>query len=145
MKRRIISTLILTLVIALGIAPVANASVQDIQASKYLNRYSAYIYPEGGGDMSIWFDVQGTKTMDEIGALSIRMQEKRSGSSTWTTVKTYSYTDYPDMLGYDDNFYSSSVDYSGKSGYSYRAEVTVWAGKDGNGDSRVITTSTVTA
>lgn len=145
MKRKIISSVVLALVFALSIAPAAYASVQDIQASEYLASYSAYIYPEGGGDMSIWFDVQGTKTMDEIGALSIRMQEKPSGSSTWTTVKTYSYTNYPDMLGYDDNFYSSSVDYSGKSGYSYRAEVTVWAGKDGNGDSRVILTDAVIA
>ncbi len=83
--------------------------------------------------------------MDEIGALSIRMQEKSSYTSTWTTVKTYSYTNYSGMLGYDNIFYSSHVDYSGKAGYSYRAEVTVWAGINGDGDSRVILTNAVIA
>jgi hypothetical protein len=87
--------------------------------------------------------MQGTGTMDEIGTLSIRLQEKSSGSSTWTTVKTYSYTSYPNMLSYNKNLYISSVYYSGKPGYSYRAYVTVWAGNDGNGDSRQIVTDTV--
>ena len=143
MKRKIISSLALILVFALSLAPAASASEQEIQASEYLSSYSAYIYPEGNGDISIWFDVQGTGIMDEIGALSIRLQNNSSGS--WTTVKTYSYTNYPNMLGYDDRFYVSSVDYSGVAGYSYRAEITVWAGKDGDGDSRVILTDAVIA
>ncbi len=83
--------------------------------------------------------------MDEIGALSICLQEKSNGSSTWTTIETYSYTDYPHMLGYNDNLYISSVYYSGEAGCSYRAYITVWAGKDGNGDSREILTDTVIA
>jgi hypothetical protein len=95
--------------------------------------------------MSIYFDVQGTKTMDEIGALSIRLQERPSRSTIWTTVKSYSYSNYPNMLGYNTSFYASSVSYSGRVGYSYRAYVTVWAGLDGLGDSREILTSTIVA
>jgi hypothetical protein len=83
--------------------------------------------------------------MDEIGALSIRLQERSTSSTEWVNVKSYSFTNYPNMLGYNDNLYISSVDYSGKVGYYYRAEVTIWAGKDGGGDSRVITTSAVSA
>lgn len=145
MKRKIICSLTLVLAIALCIAPTASASVQDIQASEYLNRYVAYVYPEGNGNISIWFEVQGTGTMDEIGVLSIRLQEKSSTSPTWTYVKSYSHVDYPNLLGYNAIFYSSGVDYSGKDGYSYMAEVTVWAGKDGDGDSRVILTDVVGA
>ena len=115
----------------------------SVQASEYLNRYVAYINPEGDGDLSIWFEVQGTKTMDEIGVLSIRLQERADSSSTWTTIETYSHNDYPGLLGYDTNFYHSSVDYSGREGYSYRAYLTVWAGLDGDGDSRVILTDIV--
>ncbi len=135
MKRKITSILAMVIAITLCLAPTATAATN---ASMYLNSYLAYIYPEGDGDMSIWFEVQGTETMDEIGVLSIRLQEQSSTSSTWATVKTFSYTNYSNLLGYDDNFYYSSVDYSGKAGYSYRAYVTVWAGQDGSGDSRVI-------
>ena len=142
MRKKIISSMVVFLVFAFCFAPTANAA---IRASEYLDSYSAYLYPEGGGDISVWFDVEGTGTMDEIGALSIRMQEKSSHTSTWTTVKTYSYTNYSGMLGYDNIFYSSHVDYSGKAGYSYRAEVTVWAGINGDGDSRVILTNAVIA
>lgn len=142
MKKRLISVFTMILIFSLCLAPTANAA---IQASYYLSSYDAYIWPEGNGNMSIYFDVQGTNTMDEIGALSIRLQERPSGSSTWTTVKSYSYLNYPNMLGYNTGYYGSSVSYSGKVGYSYRAYVTVWAGKDGLGDSREILTGTIVA
>lgn len=121
----------------------ANATDFSTQASQYLDRYYANIYSEGDGDISIWFEVEATGKMDEIGALSVRLQQRFDSSSTWKTIKTYSYTDYSNMLVNDKDFYVSSVDYSGIDGYSYRAYVTVWAGKDGSGDSREILTETV--
>lgn len=145
MKRKILSFLTLGFVIALCITSAASASGMEMRASEYLNRYSAYVYPEGNGEISIWFEVLGTGTMDEIGALSIRLQEKSSTSSTWTYVKSYSQVGYPNLLGHNTEFYSSGVYYSGKAGYSYRAEVTVWAGKNGAGDSQVLLTDVVSA
>lgn len=142
MKKKFISVMTILFVFSICTATVANAA---IRASYYLNSYSAYIWSEGNGNMSIYFDAEGTGTMDEIGALSIRLQERPSGSSTWTTIKTYSYVNYPNMLDYDNFYYGSSVSYSGKAGCSYRAYVTVWAGVDGSGDSREILTSTIVA
>ncbi len=145
MKKMFTSALAVFLVFSICIAPVANAATVSPKASQYLDSYSAYIYPSGSGNMSIYFDVSGVGTMDEIGALSIRLQQKPSGSSTWTTVKSYSHTNYTNMLGYNKFYYGSSVSYSGISGYSYRAYITVWAGKNGSGDSRDILTAAVTA
>lgn len=142
MKRKIVSILTMLFAISICFAPVANAA---LQASLYLTSYDAYMWADGGGVVSVYFDVQGTGTMDEIGALSIRLQERANGSSAWTTIKTYSYVNYPNMLDYDNFYYGSSVSYSGKTGYSYRAYVTVWAGKDGVGDSREILTGTIVA
>ncbi|MEA4895638.1 MAG: hypothetical protein VB064_10305 [Oscillospiraceae bacterium] len=142
MKKKFISVFAIILLISLYIAPEANAAVR---ASYYLSSYDAYIWSEGSGSMSVYFDVQGTGTMDEIGALSIRLQERPSGSSTWTTVKSYSHTDYNNMLSSNNDYYGSSVSYSGRAGYSYRAFITVWAGKNGSGDSREILTDTVVA
>ena len=141
MKKKLVSIITILFVISICAVP-ANAAVQ---ASRYLSSYSAYIWSEGDGNMTIYFDVQATGTMDDIGALSIRLQEKASGSSTWTTVKAYSHTNYTNMLSSDNDYYGSSVSYSGKAGYSYRAYITVWAGKNGSGDSREILTSTVVA
>ena len=145
MQKKRINSFMLALIIFLCFNPIASATTNGIQASQYLSRYVAYIYPEGNGDMSIWFEVQGTETMDEIGVLSIRLQVKSSNSPTWTTIETYNHIDYPNLLGYDDNFYYSNVNYSGKEGYSYRASITIWAGKYGDGDSRVILTDAVIA
>ncbi len=49
------------------------------------------------------------------------------------------------MLGFNKRFHVSHVDYSGISGYLYRADVTIWAGKNGSGDSRRILTSAIIA
>jgi len=140
MKKKLITILAIILIISLSVAPVASA-----KASLYLDSYGAYIYPFGNGNITVYFDVFGTGTMDEIGALTVLLQQKPSGSSTWTTIKRYSYIDYPNMLGYNTHYHPSSVSYSGVSGYYYRAYVTVWAGKDGGGDSRQILTAEVIA
>lgn len=143
MKKKIISVLAILLVISIYASTAASAV--SARASLYLSSYCASIYPSGSGNMSVYFDVVGTGTMDQIGVLSIRLQQKPSGSSTWTTVQTYSHVNYTDMLADNTYYHSSSVSYSGISGYSYRAYVTVWAGKDGDGDSREILTASEVA
>ena len=129
---------VLCLALALTLSFCAIANTASARASYYLSAYLAYIYSEGDGKVSVWYEVEATDDMDEVGVLTIRLQEQAPGSSTWTSVKTYRYTDYPDMLSYDDDFHYGHVDYDGKVGYSYQAYVTVWAGKDGDGDSRII-------
>lgn len=68
MKKKLISIIAIILLISISVAPVASAS---IQASLYLDSYGAYIYPSGGGNMTVYFDVFGNGTMDDIGALTI--------------------------------------------------------------------------
>ena len=145
MKRKTLKIIAIVLILILCTVSSIFAKDFNIQASEYLARYYAEIYSEGDGNISIWFDITTTGKMDEIGALSIRLQQKSDESSTWKTIKTYNYTDYSNMLAYDKSLYGSSVDYSGIEGYSYRAYVTVWAGKDGDGDSREILTDTIVA
>ncbi|MFA5524244.1 MAG: hypothetical protein WDA24_07785 [Tissierellales bacterium] len=83
--------------------------------------------------------------MSEIGALSISLQQLSNDSSTWKTIKTFNHTDYSNMIANDKCIYASNVNYSGIDGYSYRAYVTIWVGKDGNGDSREVLTNTIIA
>ena len=136
--KRLRNTLCFVLVLALSLCVGAKAEAAETRASAYLAAYLAYVYSDGKGNISVWYEVEAARTMDEVGVLTIRLQEQAPGSSTWTTVKTYRYTDYPDMLSYDDDLHYGHVDYKGTVGYSYQAYVTVWAGKNGDGDSRII-------
>lgn len=143
--KKIRKTLCLALALSFLLCASVTAEAAEARASLYLNAYFAYVYPEGNGKVSVWYDVIATRTMDEVGVLTIRLQEQAPDSTKWTTVETYFHTDYPDMLGSDVRHYDSHVDYEGEEGYSYRAYVTVWAGDDGDGDSRIILTDEVTA
>lgn len=124
-------TLLLVIVM---LCPI-NANAVEPRASYYLDAYSAYIYPAGWGKVQVWFTVDGVNYMDEIGALSIMIYES-TDNENWTWVKTFQHSDYPDMLGYDDILHSGHVEYQGVIGRYYKAYVGVWAGKDGDGDTR---------
>ena len=123
----------MTLIVAF-VFPI-NAMAMETRASDYLSAYSAYVYPAGWGKVQVWFSVDGTNDMDEIGALQIQLYESKD-NETWTWVDTFHYTDYPDMLGYNDYSHYGHVEYNGTIGRYYKAYVCVWAGKDGNGDNR---------
>lgn len=132
-KSGLIIITIAVLIMAL-IFPV-NAFAVEPRASDYLEAYSAYIYPAGWGKVQVWFSVDGTNDMDEIGALEIQLYESKDNVN-WTWVKTFDYTDYSDMLGYNDYHHTGHIEYNGTIGRYYQAYVCVWAGKNGDGDTR---------
>ena len=133
---RIVSLL---LVIVL-ILPV-NALAMESRSSLYLHGYSAYVYPAGWGKIQVWFEVDGVDDMDEIGALEIRIFESKDQES-WTWVETFMYPDDEGMLGFNDHYHAGHVEYRGTLGRYYKAYVCVWAGKDGDGDTRYFWTNT---
>jgi hypothetical protein len=112
-------------------------------ASNYIANYYATVTAIGGGDVQVGFWVSGTRTMDSIGSTIIYLYEKNG--SSWTQVHTYNYVQYPDLVGYDTNYHSGTVSYSGVSGKQYYAAVYLRASLDGGSDSRLVTTSTVVA
>lgn len=143
--RKIKAFLCLILVVALSMCVVVGADAAEPRASAYLSSYAAYMGAVGDSDVVVCFEVFGTKTMDEIGALDIILQEKAPGSTTWTTVATYWHSENPGMLITNDTSHVGYVTYDGVAGYIYRAQVTIWAGRDGSGDSRDIVTPEIIA
>lgn len=127
------------LLVVVMLFPVG-AMAAEPRSSLYLDTYSAYVYPAGWGKVQVWFDVQGTNVMDEIGALDIRIYES-TDNENWTWVKTFGYSNNSGMLGYDDYIHSGHVEYNGTIGRYYKAYVCVWAGKNGAGDTRYFWTS----
>lgn len=112
-----------------------SAMATEPRASYYLDAYSAYVYPAGWGKVQVWFNVDGTNYMDEIGALEIMLYESKDNEN-WSWVDTFHYLDYSDMLSYNNYYHTGHVEYSGTIGRYYKAYVCVWAGKDGDGDTR---------
>ncbi len=138
-KPMLFNTVIFLLAVVL-VCPV-NVNAAEPRASDYLASYSAYVYPAGWGKVQVWFNVDGTEYMDEIGALDIKLYESKD-NETWTWVKTFQFTDYSDMLAYNDYSHMGHVEYNGVIGRYYKAYVCVWAGKDGDGDTRYFWTPT---
>ena len=131
---------IIAVLLLLALVIPARVTAVETRASYYLDAYSAYVYPAGWGKIQVWVSVDGTNDMDEIGALEIQLYES-TDNENWTWVKTFDYTDYPDMLGYNDYYHTGHVEYNGTIGRYYKAYVCVWAGKNGDGDTRYFWTS----
>ena len=138
-KKHLFFKVVAFILIVACVFPV-NAMAAESRASDYLSGYSAYVYSAGLGKMQVWFTVDGTGYMDEIGTLEIQLYESKDNES-WTWVKTFNYTDYSDMLVYDDFTHTGHIEYKGTIGRYYKAYVCVWAGKNGNGDTRYFWTS----
>lgn len=135
---RIIAVL-LVVFLFVPIGAMATSDTMLPRASYYLDSYNTYLYRSGWGKIQVWFTVTGVDYMDEIGTLTIQVFES-TDNENWTWVKTYKQATTSGMLGYDKIYHSGYVEYNGTIGRYYKAYVTIWAGKDGNGDTRYLWT-----
>ena len=134
-KKVIVSGLFLIMLFC--VASVANAS---IMTSDYINDYYAKVNAYSGGTLDISFSVQAPNTMDKLGAKTIILQERVTGSTTWNAVKTYSYTNYSGMLKSRALSHDYVVSYyDAVPGNSYRAKVYFYAEKGGSDTIEYIT------
>lgn len=146
MKKKICKAmrlLALLLVLVLAVPMGASADTQEIvqpRASLYLASYNAYIYPAANGKIQAWFTVTGTDNLDSLGALTIQIFQSVDNVN-WTWYKTFTHTDNPHMLDYNDNYHSGYVECQGVPGRYYKAYVCIWGGSDGDGDTRYFYTS----
>ena len=137
--RVVVAIMILAMMIPVG-ASAATPEIMQPRASNYLDSYNAYVYLPGGDEVRVYFNVQGTGYMDELGALFIELYESEDGSN-WDCVKTFNHYSTSGMVSYNDNYHSGYVSYNGTAGNYYKAYVCIWGGKNGNGDSRYFWTS----
>ena len=130
--------LVVSLCAPIGAQAAMPETVQPM-ASAYLMDYTAYICAMGDGDLEIWWEVCGTDYWADIGVLSVYLYES-TDNVNWGWVKTFQFTQYPNMLLHDDYFCMDYVDYEGVPGRYYKAYVHVWAGPEDGGDGRYIWT-----
>ena len=129
------TTSLLALLVPCTVSAATIDNTVQPYASNYLSSYSTYVCDMGGGDIQIWWEVMGTGYMDEIGTLSIRLYES-TDNTNWTHVKTFLHESNSKMLAQNDYFHCDYVSYQGNSSRYYKAYVCIWAGKNGNGDTR---------
>ena len=138
----LVKLIAITLVISLCAPIGARAAMPETAqhyASAYLMDYTPYICAMGDGDLEIWWEVTGTGTWADIGVLSVYLYESTDGVN-WGWVKTFQFTQYPNMLWHDDFMCVDHVDYEGVPGRYYKAYVCIWAGPEDGGDRRYIWT-----
>ena len=130
--------LVISLCAPIGVQAARPETAQPF-ASAYLMDYTAYICAMGNGNLEIWWEVTGTRTWADIGVLRVYMYESTDNSNFYW-VKTFTFTDYPNMLWHDNYICVDHVDYEGVPGRYYKAYVCIWAGPEDGGDSRYIWT-----
>ena len=130
--------LVISLCAPIG-AQAAMPETAQPYASAYLAAYTAYICAMGGGDLEIWWEVTGTRTLADIGVLSVFLYES-TDNVNWYWVKSYQHNQYDNMLWHNDYFCMDYVGYEGVPGRYYKAYVQIWAGPEDGGDGRYIWT-----
>lgn len=110
-------------------------AVDDPRASSYFVATSANLRNTSSG-LEIWFDVTAVGAMDQLGARTVVLQRSTDGSS-WSPVKTYTMSSYPQMIRENFVAHSCCLTYAATPGYYYRAYVNFYA-KKGTGTGELI-------
>jgi len=117
--------LILSLVLLLAI-PAQAAENSNARSSQYFTASAVYLHKTSAKTFEAWFEVTATGLMDKVGAKEIKIQ-RSTDNATWSTVATYSMSDYSSLIREDAVGHEACVSYTGSSGYYYRAYYKLYA------------------
>ncbi len=98
------------------------------RGNSHIAAHSAFLYMATGNMLQVWFDVTANAmVIDRIGVMWIEIY-RSSDQTNWTKMRTYEYTEYPDMMGYNKTFHAGHVTYGyATPGYYYKAYITFYA------------------
>jgi len=108
--------LILSLVLLLAI-PAQAAENSNARSSQYFTASAVYLHKTSAKTFEAWFEVTATGLMDKVGAKEIKIQ-RSTDNATWSTVATYSMSDYSSLIREDAVGPEARVSSTGPSGYS---------------------------
>lgn len=122
----LVRSICVLLVIAIMLVVPVSAEEQNERSSAYFAALQTYISRKTDTEFRVWFDATGKERMETIGVSEILLQ-RSVNNATWTTIKTYTPDDYPQMLEHNTGSCSNYVSYTGNMYYYYRAYVTFYA------------------
>lgn len=138
MKKRILPFLTALLLLVTASIP---ASAVELRSSPTLAIYSAIITKgTSAGKIIISYDVRANTEAEEVGVESIEIYKSNGDYVTTITGTTRN-----GLIATNTERHRSSYTYSGTSGVSYYAILTVTATIDGTSDSKTYTTNTLKA
>lgn len=126
MKRFISCTSLILVAVLLMSIPALAAETPEPRASYFFTSSSTYLCNVNGSSFEAWFDVTGTGIMDEIGVSFIKIQRSSDGIN-WTTMRTFSKENYPQLLDYNSTTHAAGISYTGTKGFYYRAWIQLYA------------------
>ncbi len=126
MKRFTRSVCVIVALVLLLSVPAYAASEVTPRGSSFFLSYDPCIYQVTSTYFEIYFDVVAVNGMDELGASYIELQ-RSPDCRNWTTVKTYTPENYPQMICENTGFHYDCVTYQAEAGYYYRAFVIFYA------------------
>lgn len=127
--------------VVISIIPTANAAIT--RASDYFWYTEISAVPTENGEFLVEFDINATKTMEEVGAKSIYIYEQQSDGK-YELVETFTRYNTDGLIDTNTACAYGRVYYQGTPGVKYFATVALYA-KDSDGsetkyrDTRVIT------
>ena len=119
---------------------VIHASAVE-RASLYLTRYSATVSASNNGAIEMSIFVVANKSVSELGASYILLEESDDGGKTWSTAREYEGQSW--MTAENRSTYSRTLSYPGTIGHQYRVTAEVFAKDANGGDSHTTPTSPV--
>lgn len=141
MKRNNFISCAIACAIIVTIFTCPTVSASTLRSSPTLSSYGVVVTKgEGSGQIVITYDVLSNSVADSLGVSAMKIY--KSNGNYVTTVYASSFNGFKTS---GTMRHRASYTYTGTSGTSYYAEVTVFATIDGVTDSRTITTNTVKA
>lgn len=124
MLRKTIKLLALLVVFCTLFSITASAEMPESKSSKYIFSYDGGCSWNGSSTVKVRFDITAKRYVDQLGASQILLYES-TDLSTWTLVKTFTYSSYSNMMAYNTIAMGSNVSYSNAvSGRHYKATIT---------------------
>lgn len=121
-----------------SILVLVNATMLPVMASTkasyYLDSYAIGVSAKEDGKMIVTYGVYGTKTMDKIGADSLKIEMEVS-TNNWVSIATIYGEDHLDeFYSYDALYHEGMYTFWGVPGNRYRVTMIAAASLNGGGD-----------
>lgn len=131
MKRFVRCTCFVLAIAMVLVVPAFATETVEQKSSSFFISSSVYLCNVSGNSFEAWFEVTGAGGMDVLGVNFIKIQRSSDGVN-WTTVKTCSKENYPNLVDYNTSFHGAGVSYTATGGYYYRAYIELYAKKGVN-------------
>ncbi|MDD2246576.1 MAG: hypothetical protein PHI70_04085 [Proteiniphilum sp.] len=112
---------------------------QSPKASEYIRSTSVNITPQGNGRLLVENKLGATRTVDQLGIISLEIQKKVGGY--WQSIDTLVTDDY----AYNTGTYIYDCYYYGTPGTEYRSYVEFYVEDDGGSEIKIVTSTPKTA